>query len=150
MKLSREFINGVIIFLGISLYFLLMEALGLSDQFFLRVLNLFIVIYGVNRTIKMNIAENIGGYIKNLFSAFTTAMTGAILGIIGLLIYIPYKGGQEYLNTLSKGFLFGGGSPNTPQYCIGLLFESTAASLIICFCMMQFYKSRVESINKIS
>lgn len=143
MKLNREFTNGFLIFIAIGGYFLLMEVLGLSDIFYLRILNLFIVLYGINRTITGNIKDGLQGYLPNLISAFKTGMIGAVLGIIALLIYIPYKGGTAYLEKLSEGFLFGGGTVSTPQYCIGLLFESTAATMIIAFCMMQYYKSRI-------
>jgi len=143
MKLKREFANGFLIFIAIGGYFLLMEVLGLSDIFYLRILNLFIVLYGINRTITGNIKNGVAGYLPNLISAFVTGMIGAILGIIALLIYIPYKGGTAYLEKLSEGFLFGGGTVSTPQYCIGLLFESSAATMIIAFCMMQYYKSKI-------
>ena len=149
MKYTREFTNGFIIFIAIGVYFLIMELLGLSDIFYLRILNLFIVIYGVNRTLKANFKDNINGYFKNLISGFLTAMFGAVLGIISLLIYIPLQGGEDYLNSLSKTFLFGGGTPSIPQYCIGLLFESSAASIVICFCLMQYWKTKVEQINKL-
>lgn len=149
MKLYRELQNGIIIFLAIGIYFLLMEALGLSDRPYLRVMNLFIVIFGVNRTLKANFKENVNGYFKNLMSGFITAMIGSVIGIIGLMIYINYKGGETYLKMLSSDFLFGGGNPSIPQYCIGLLFESAAASMIICFCLMQYWKTKVEKINKV-
>lgn len=149
MKLYRELQNGIIIFLAIGIYFLLMEALGLSDRPYLRVMNLFIVIFAVNRTLKANFKENLNGYFKNLMSGFITAMIGSVLGIIGLMIYINYKGGEAYLKMLSSDFLFGGGNPTIPQYCIGLLFESVAASMIICFCLMQYWKTKVEKINKV-
>lgn len=149
MKLYRELQNGIIIFLAIGIYFLLMEALGLSDRPYLRVMNLFIVIFGVNRTLKANFKENVNGYFKNLMSGFITAMTGSLIGIIALMIYINYKGGEAYLKMLSSDFLFGGGNPSIPQYCIGLLFESAAASMIICFCLMQYWKTKVEKINKV-
>ena len=149
MKLYRELQNGIIIFLAIGIYFLLMEVLGLSDRPYLRVMNLFIVIFGVNRTLKANFKENVNGYFKNLMSGFITAMTGSLIGIIALMIYINYKGGEAYLKMLSSDFLFGGGNPSIPQYCIGLLFESAAASMIICFCLMQYWKTKVEKINKV-
>ena len=144
MRLKREFANGFLIFIAIGGYFLLMEILGLSDIFYLRILNLFIVLYGINRTITANIKDGLAGYLPNLISAFQTGMIGAILGIIALLIYIPYMGGTAYLEKLSKGFLFGGGTVSTPQYCIGLLFESSAATMVIAFCMMQYYKSKIK------
>ena len=149
MKLYRELQNGIIIFLAIGIYFLLMEVLGLSDRPYLRVMNLFIVIFGINRTLKANFKENVNGYFKNLMSGFITAMIGSVLGIIGLMIYINYKGGEAYLKMLSSDFLFGGGNPSIPQYCIGLMFESAAASMIICFCLMQYWKTKVEKINKV-
>lgn len=148
MKLSREFANGCIIFLGIGIYFLVLEYLGLADVFYLRVLNLFIVAFGINRTIQMNQRDGIRGYNRHLLSAIITSMIGAVLSIASLLAYIQFRGGQEYLETLSKGFLFGGGELTIHYYCIGLLFESIASSIIISFCLMQYWKDKVEVINK--
>lgn len=149
MKLSREFANGFIIFLGIGIYFLILEYLGLANEFYLRVLNLFIVAFGINRTIQMNYKDGIRGYNRYLVSAITTSMIGAILSIASLLGYIYYRGGEAYLETLSKGFLFGGDT-NIYYYCIGLLFESVASSIIISFCLMQWWKDKVEVINKVN
>ncbi len=146
MNLSREFKNGFIIAALIGSYFLLLEFLGLADQHLLRVVNLFIVIFGINRTLKANFAEHQMGYFKNLRSGFIAAMIGAGMGIIGLLIYIPLRGGETYLMNLSKGFLFGGGSTSIPTYCISLLFESAAGNAIICFCLMQYWKTRFATI----
>lgn len=148
MKLSREFANGFIIFLGIGIYFLVLEYLGLADVFYLRVLNLFIVAFGINRTIQMNQKDGIRGYNRHLVSAIITSMIGAVLSIASLLAYIQFRGGQSYLETLSKGFLFGGGELTIHYYCIGLLFESIASSIIISFCLMQYWKDKVEVINK--
>ena len=102
MKLSREFANGFIIFLGIGIYFLILEYLGLADEFYLRALNLFIVAFGVNRTIQMNYRDGVRGYNRNLVAAIVTSMIGAILSIATLLTYIYYRGGETYLETLSK------------------------------------------------
>lgn len=150
MKLSREFANGFIIFLGIGIYFLILEYLGLADEFYLRVLNLFIVAFGINRTIQMNYKDGIRGYNRHLLSAIVTSMIGAALSIASLLAYIQFKGGEAYLQTLSKGFLFGGGELTIHYYCIGLLFESIASSIIISFCLMQYWKDKVEVINKVN
>jgi hypothetical protein len=53
MKLQK-IIQRVIIFIGIGLYFMLMEILGLADLYYLRVFNVLFVFYGTNRTLKMN------------------------------------------------------------------------------------------------
>ena len=70
MKLSTEFKYGILIFLGIGIYFLLMEALGLSDFIYLRILNVFIIIFGLNLTIKSNLKEGKHGYLtkSNFYS----------------------------------------------------------------------------------
>lgn len=97
----------------------------------------------------MNHEDGIRGYNTNLVSAITTSMIGAILSIASLLIYIHFKGGEAFIKKLSEGFLFGGGELSIYQYCISLLFESVAASMIVSFCLMQFWKSKVENINKV-
>ncbi len=149
MKYSREFANGFIIFLGIGIYFLILQYMGLSDQFILRIFNIVFVIYGVNRTLTQNHSDGIGGYNTNFLSAIMTSMVGAVLSVASLLAFIEFKGGEAYLKNLSESFIFGGGELTINQYCIGLLFESVAASLMVSFCLMQYWKNKVEVINKI-
>lgn len=149
MKFIREIRNGIIIFLGIGIYFIALELMNLSQYFPLRILNIVFVIYGVNLTLKENFRSGIRGYNTNFLSAVITSMIGAILSIAGLLIYINLNGGEEYLQNLSENFIFGGGSLTKEQYCIGLLFEAVAASLIVSFCLMQYWKDKVEVINRV-
>jgi len=149
MKYSRELINGFIIFLGIGIYFLILQYLGLSDEFILRIFNIVFVIYGVNRTLRQNHADGIRGYNTNLLSAVLTSMIGALISVAALLAFIEFKGGKAYLEKLSESFIFGGGELTIQQYCIGLLFESTAASLMVSFCLMQYWKNKVEVINRV-
>lgn len=149
MKFTRELINGFIIFLGIGLYFVVIELLGLSDVFILRILNAVFVVYGVNRTIQGNFKDGVRGYNRNLLSAIITSMIGAVLSIASLLIYIEARGGKPYLKQLSEHYLFGGGDLSIQQYCIGLLLEASAASLIVSFCLMQYWKDKVEVINRV-
>jgi hypothetical protein len=148
MKYSRELTNGFIIFLGISIYYLIIEFLGLSDQVYLRMANIIFVIYGINRTIKMNHADGIRGYNTILLSAVLTSFVGAILSVGSLLAYIEYNGGVQFLTNLSKGFIFGGGELTIYHYCIGLLFESIAASLMVSFILMQYWKGKVTAETK--
>ncbi len=149
MRFKREFANGFIIFIGLGIYFLLLELTGLSDEFYLRIFNVFIVIYGVNRTIKGNHAEGVRGYFTHLIAAIMTSMIGAVLSIACLLIYIHFNGGEAYLKNLAESFIFGGGELTIYRYCIALLFESVAASLAVSFCLMQYWKDKVEVINRV-
>ena len=149
MKFKRELINGFLIFLGIAAYFLIIEYLGLADEFYLRIFNIIIIAFDINHTIKQNNRDGIGGYFTNLMSGIITSMIGALLSVGSLLFYIQYNGGEAYLQKLFKGFLFGGGDLNVSYYCIGLLFESIASSIIITFVLMQLWKNKVEVINKV-
>ncbi|MEW5677526.1 hypothetical protein ABGT15_14545 [Flavobacterium enshiense] len=141
MIASKEFRNGVIIFVGIGIYFLLMEFLGWSDIFYMRFLNVFIVLYGINRTIKANLFAGHNDYLYNLTSGAMTAFIGVILSVIALNVYIHLRGGAEYIKTLSEAFLFGG-TPSIYQYCVGLLFEGLASSAIGAFALMQYWKGQ--------
>jgi hypothetical protein len=150
MKFKRELLNGFIIFIGIAIYFAILELLGMSNNSFFRLLNILIVGYGVNRTIKGNVENGIGGYFKNFASGFITSTIGAVLSISALLIYIYFNGGEAYLKTLAEGFLIGGGEVSSYQYTFALLlFESSAGSFIVVYCLMQYWKGKVEVINKV-
>ncbi len=146
MNISKELNNGILIFVSIGIYFLTMELLGLSDIFILRLLNIFIVVYFLNKTIKSNYKEGKTEYLENLISGTLTSLIGVALSVAALLAYISMKGGDAYLAKLSENFLFGGGEPSMYQYCIGLLFEGTASSIIITFTLMQYWKdTRVKN-----
>lgn len=144
MKLSKEFYNGVIIFIGIALYFLLTEALHLSNVYFLRLFNIVFVYYGVNRTLKSNFAEGKTNFADNAISALVTSLTGVFLSISGLVAYIYYKGGDNYIKTLSDTLLFVG-SPSVMTYNISLLFEGIVSAVIVTFSLMLFWKKKYPS-----
>lgn len=140
MKENIVLKNGILIFLGIGLFFLLMDFFGLASKNYLRSLNAFIVLYGIYKTIKHNYINGKVDYLENLFSGFLTGVLGVFLGILGLIVFIHIKGGESYLNTLSDTFFFVG-KINIIQYCGVLFFEGVASSLIGAFVLMQFYGS---------
>ena len=140
MKLSKELVNGFLIFIGISVFFLAMELFGLANNFYLKIFNVVFVFFGVNRTIKQNIAEGRNRYIKNLISAALTAFIGVVLSIIGLISYIYINGGDAYIANLSKEFLFGSASIN--EYAIGSLFEGLASGMIVVFITLQIWRGK--------
>ena len=144
MKLPKELLNGLLIFLGISVYFLVMNALGYSNSAYLRVFNVLFVFYGVNRTIKMNLAEGKNNFVADATSAMITSLIGVALSVLGLLVYSSLKGGKAYLQTLSESFLFGG-NPSINVYCFSLLFEGIASSVIVVLLLMLYWNSKHAS-----
>jgi hypothetical protein len=141
MKLSDEFKYGFLIFLGIGFYFLLMEVLGLSNLYFLRILNVIIVVYGLNLVIKTNLRNGKTGYLQNFTSSFLTGFIGIAFSIIGLFLYLNFRGGNTYLNKLSEAFLFGG-NPSIPEYSFGLFIEGIASVLMVAFINILYWKTK--------
>ncbi|HRM12336.1 MAG TPA: hypothetical protein PLV47_05130 [Flavobacterium sp.] len=144
MKLPKELVNGFIIFIGIGLYFLLMEFLGLADMYFLRLFNILFVFYGTNKTLKSNFAEGKTILASNAVSALFTSLSGVFLSIIGLIIYIYIKGGAIYIETLSETFLFGG-NPSIITYSVSLLFEGIISAVLVTFMLMLYWDTRYSS-----
>jgi len=141
MKLSKELKNGILIFIGIGIYFTLMNLLGYANVFYLRLLNVLFVFYGVNRTLTMNIAEEKKEFLPNAISGMTTSLVGVFLSLIGLLIYSYWKGGDAYVQTLSETFLFGG-NPTVVTYTICLLFEGIASSVIVTLLLLFYWNNK--------
>jgi hypothetical protein len=144
MKPPKEITNGVIIFITIGIYFLLMEAFSLAHLFYLRFINIFFVFYGVNRTIQMNLQEGKNKFVSNAVSAIFTSIVGVILSIIGLVIYSYLQGGDAFVQSLSETFLFGG-NPTIDAYSISLLFEGIASSIIVTLLLMLYWNNRFSS-----
>ncbi|MDI9256295.1 hypothetical protein [Flavobacterium sedimenticola] len=144
MKLPKEVTNGILIFIGIALYFLLMEFFGLSKIIYLRAFNAAFVYFGVSRTLQSNFKEGKTGYVSNLLSAATTAIIGVLLSVTGLVSYIYAQGGNAYVENLSDEFLFGG-NPTANEYAFGLLFEGIASAVILVFVAMQFFRNKTAA-----
>ena len=144
MKLPKELTNGLLIFLGISMYFLIMNVLGLANLVYLRLFNILFVFYGVNRTIKMNLAEGNKNFVSDATSAMITSIIGVSLCVFGLLIYSYMQGGDSYVQSLSESFLFGG-NPSINSYCISLFFEGIASSVIVVLLLMLYWNNRHNS-----
>jgi len=149
MKASRIITNGILIFVLIGLFFLLMDVIGASHIIYLRLVNFVFVIWGINRTIKSNFNDNLNGYFSNIASAILTGLVSLVLSVFSFMMYVEYKGGEKYLSTFASDYIFGGGNPSPYQFGIGLFIEGLAASVIVSFALMQYWKDKVEKINTI-
>jgi hypothetical protein len=141
MKVKKEIKNGYFIFICIGTYFLLMEFLGLSNLFYLRLLNILFIFYAVNDTLKSRIAHGKKKFVPNALAALSTCLVGVSLSILGLLIYSYIRGGDKYITSLSETFLFGG-HPSINMYCLTLFFEGIASSVIVTLLFMMYYNDK--------
>jgi hypothetical protein len=149
MKGSRIFINALIIYICIGVFFIIMEQLGWADIIYLRLINFIFVFYGVNRTVRSNFKDNINGYFTNLGAAFLTAFVSLVLSVFSLMLYLEAMGGERHMETYAGNYIFGGGDPSPYQFGIGLFIEGLAACAIVSFVLMQFWKDKVEKINAV-
>lgn len=141
MKIPKEIINGFFIFVGIGLFFILMELLNLSHLFYLRLLNVLFIFYGVNRTLKQNLVEGKNGFVPNAISAMVTSFTGVVLSVIALIIYSYAMGGDSYVTSLSQAFMFGG-EPSVMTYSLCLFFEGSASCIIVTLMLMLLWNNK--------
>lgn len=141
MKVKKEIKNGYFIFVAIGTYFLLMEFLGLSDNFYLRLMNIFFVFYAVNDTLKSRVMHGHTSFISNVSAALVTSLVGVTLSVAGLMLYSYIRGGDDYIRTLSESFLFGG-HPSINLYCFSLFFEGIASSVIVTLLMVLYYNDQ--------
>jgi hypothetical protein len=144
MKVPKEFYNGIIIWIGISIYFLAMKALNLADLFYLRAFNILFIYYGANRMLKTNYKEGKKELPANAISALMTGLIGVFISIAGLISYSYMEGGDKYIESLSASFLFGG-DPTVVTYGVSLLFEGIVSAVIVTFTLMLFWKKRYPS-----
>ena len=144
MKLPKELINGFIIFIAIGAYFIIMEFLGVADLYFLRLFNILFVFYGTQKTLKTNFNQGNTVLASNASSALKTSLTGVFLSILALIAYSYFKGGEAYIKSLSKSFLFGG-NPSVMNYSISLLFEGIVSAVIVTFILMLYWDTRYSS-----
>ncbi len=141
MKVKKEIKNGYFIFISVGTYFLLMEFLGLSNLFYLRLLNVLFIVYAVNDTLQSRIARGKKNFVPNALAALLTSTVGVTLSILGLLIYSYLRGGDDYIHSLSETFLFGG-HPSINMYCLTLFFEGLASSVIVTMLLMLYYNDK--------
>jgi len=144
MKFPKELSNGFFVFIGIAIYFIIIESLGLADLFYLRAFNAVIVLYGTHRTLQSNFSDGNKDFVSNLVSALLTSLTGVFLSIVGLVAYSYIKGGDAYVQSLSRTFLFGG-KTSVMNYSISLLFEGIASAVIISFILILYWDTRYKS-----
>jgi len=142
MKRFRpELENGVIIFILLASYFLTVDIFGLSDSLLLRMFNVVIVYFGVNRCIKNRIRDGNNTYLGCLGGGVLTSFIGVSLSIIGLAVYIVVFRGPEYISELAPSVISGNGAHSVFQFCVALLVEGLASSIVLSFILMQKWKN---------
>lgn len=135
LQRSHAIRNGLILFVILGLYFLLLDALGWADNIFLRLINYVIIIAVLKNSIK-NAVKNGEGYLGKLAVGIATVFIGVSLGAISLFIYLKVfePSLERYISPVIAANSYAG-------LCVALFIQSLASSMILVFIMLQFYKN---------
>ena len=140
-----EIKNGIKAFFVIGIYFLLVEVLGFNHTTFLRMLNLLIAGYYVNKSIIERMKKG-SNFVSLIVSAFSTNLIAVILSTFALSSYIFFFQGVEHIKTLSQPLLaLGYFDLSLSQFSFAIFAEGFASGIILSFSIMQYWKNKLES-----
>lgn len=141
-KLQPAIRYGIYSFIGIALYFLIMKLLGLEHIIWLRAFNILIVIYFSNRLARLNFVRNEDtedNYVSSFISLLVANGVTTIASVIAFALYVTFID-PAFLSQVKGGVLFAEGF--TLQHAVvSIAMEGGAASLIVSFVLMQYWKN---------
>lgn len=135
LRQTKAIANGLLIFLLIGAYFILLELLGLTDNIFLRFVNFLFVLIGVNNTLKAATRKT-EGYVQRLISGVVTAFVGIFLSAVSLFIYLSIFDPElsAYGMTLIP-------AETNLTFASVIFVEGFTSSLMLVFIMLQYWKN---------
>jgi len=139
-KLNSEIWNGILMFISIGLYFIIIDLLGYQDNRLLKGANIIFVFFFVNQTLRQKVKMGQEDYLSNFGSAIMTSVIGVSLSIVGFFLFIFVIKGRDYLSKLSEPLLGAGSNLTLSQYSFSLFAEGMASSVIVAFIMMMYWK----------
>lgn len=132
---------GVLMFLLIGGFFLLVNYIGYGHITELRLVNILFVVIVSNLLARRNWIDDSGvEYVGNFLSVLTANIVNVVLCMVGFILYISLFD-PDYISTISSGLLWNSDSSLT-QVLIALFFEGMASSVVVSFTVMQYWKSR--------
>ena len=139
IKRSNVIRNGLILFVLLGVYFVILDAMGLADNIFFRLGNYLFIILIVNNLLKTAV-KNGESYLSKLASGVVVVSIAMVLGSISLFIYfqILQPDLERYVSSVISANSYGG-------LCVALFIESISSSIILVFIMAQLYKNRKAS-----
>lgn len=138
--MKPEIKNGILIFLLIGIYFLIIDFLGLGNVALLKLANIVFIVIGVNLTIRdyTKIGFN---YLSIFAKGFAAAFIGIVLSLIGLFIYFQFiLGGadlSEYQTTVLP-------ATKLSHFIFILFLEGMAVAAIIPFTLLQYWRKYIK------
>lgn len=132
---------------ALIVYFLLMKLAGLETNFYLRSLNLFIMIAGLfflyRNTFVRGSDEGVG-YLEGLLMGVQLTLISVVIFIVFLGVYIRFLD-PEFMQVLESTGLWATSGVSITQAVIGILVEGLASGFMISFILMQYFKDIIPN-----
>jgi hypothetical protein len=134
------FRGGLIVFIGLVAYFILMHAVGLEHNLELRALNIIIMGGGVFYSIKAIKEKNDDfDYFKGIGTGMLTAVSSSLAFAIFIFIYLLSS--PEFLQEIKEVEPFGN-FLNAFLISFIIIMEGSGSGFFLSFGIMQWYKKR--------
>lgn len=135
-------IGGIIVFIGLVAYFIIMNAMGLEHNLELRALNIIIMGAGVFYAIKSLKEKNKDfDYFKGIGAGMITAVSSSIAFSIFIFIYLLSN--PEFLQEIQKVEPFGN-YLNAFLISFIIIMEGSGSGVFLSYGVMQWYKKRTS------
>lgn len=144
-KDSIEFngiMGGIMVFIGLTAYFLIMKAAGLEHNLELRSLNIFIMGAGVFYSIKSIKNRNSDfNYFKGIGTGMFTAVSSSLAFAIFIFFYLLSN--PEFLQEIKNVEPYGN-YLNAFLISFIIIMEGSGSGFFLSFGIMQWYKKRLS------
>ena len=142
MKMIKtEWANGILMLMLIGIYFLIIEALGLTDNFYLRLVNIVLVATPVNLAIMQRAQSQESTYLSLFKSGVYTSIIGIGLSVVALGFYMGMIMSPREIKEVSNSILVGTGGASIFQICLSIGIEAMVSAFLITFILLQYWKN---------
>ena len=139
--LRTEYANGILMAMAISAFFLICEALGQTDNFYLRLFNIVLVAVPVNWAIMTKAKDGNSNYLQLFKTGITTSLIGLGLSVIALGVYMNATMGITDIEAISSSVLAGSSGSSIFGICLSIGIEAFASAFLITFILLQYWKN---------
>lgn len=144
--MKRQLKYGILIFLSLVGYYMIMKAFNLHENLWLRGLNFAIVFFWLYQL--TNNKDKSTGYLRQFGNNLIAAASGVAMFSISIFIYLTWIN-PEFLNVLSESWMFSQFlSPGMVSAAI--FIEGFASSVILSLIVMQVFKSKGVIYHKVN
>ena len=134
-------------FLGIASFFLLMKLVGMENVAGLRVFNLVIVVYFMNRLARRNLMDDPDlNYVEGLGSLLLANVMTVVASVAGFVVYVRFMD-PDFLNHHKAALFWLNNDTSLWRTVVSLFMEGMAGAIIVSFTLMQYWKDQRNTLK---